>query len=99
MGVAERVARRFTSGYSGPTTTIEIDLPTKCEGVNSLVALLKYLQTLGSMGGSREVEVGGVHITGWDGDGSDKIIEIRRDGEALDKPGKQESELFKKDHG
>lgn len=98
-GIAERVARRFVSGYSGPTTTIEVDLPAKCDGVDSLIALLKYLRLLGSAGSSREVDVGGVTITGWDGDGADKIIEIRRDGVAVEKTGEREQELLKKDHG
>jgi hypothetical protein len=81
--------------YDRRITTIEVDLPADCEGVESLLAYLRFLQYLGSVGASRalEVEDHGV-ITGWDGDGSDRILAIRQDGKEVEGPGLREKELL-----
>ena len=98
-GIAQRVARRFVAGYSGPITTIEIDLPAKGDGAQSLVDFLKYVRFLGGAGASRGLEVGGVSVSFWDGDGADQIVALRQDGEPVEKTGEREQELLRKDHG
>ena len=85
------------NSYDRRVTTIEVDLPADCEGVESLIAYLKFLQYLGGVGASRalEVEDHGV-ITGWDGDGSDRILAIRQDGKKVEGPGTREKELLER---
>ena len=85
------------AGYSGPVTTIEVDLPSDCDGVDAIIAYLKFLQYLGGVGASRGLEVQDHGtITGWDGDGADQIIAIRRDGQEVEKPGEHERELLRR---
>ena len=83
--LAKRVAQRFKTAYSGPTTTIEVDLPANCDGVQALLRLLAHLRHLGVAGSSRGIDIQDAGtITGWDGDGSDRILAVRRDGKKLD---------------
>ncbi len=82
--LAKRVVQRFKTAYSGPITTIEVDLPADCEGVQSLLRLLAHLQSLGAMGSSRDIDIQDAGtITGWDGDGADAIFAIRQDGKKV----------------
>lgn len=85
------------AGYSGPITTIEVDLPSDCDGIDSIIAYLTFVRYLGGVGASRGLHVedhGSVAF--WDGDGSDQIIAIRRDGEKVGKPGLREKELLER---
>lgn len=64
-----------------PTTKIEVEVVGK-DGAESLQRLLKFIRFMGSIGTSRGIYVDNVKqaITGWDGDGADKITSIRVDG-------------------
>lgn len=80
-----------------PTTTIEVDVPEgNSDAAFSLLRLLKFLRFMGDIGTSRSLYVEynkDRAITGWDGDGASKILEIRKDGKPVEST-KEERELF-----
>jgi len=70
---------RRSAAYSGPVTTIEVDLPAdNQQGIDSLTELLEQLKRMGDIGSSRSITIEDWDYRGdWDGDGPDRILDIR----------------------
>jgi len=78
-----------TIDYDKDVVKIEVTC-TDSDGAVGLVRFLQALQMLGDMGCSRGISIrGGLesgrdwNITGWDGDGADKITSIKLNGEEV----------------
>jgi len=65
--------------------TIEVDIPAKGDTKTTLLRLLETLRWMGSVGTSRSITIEDMKGSGlgWDGDGSDKILDVRVDGNSV----------------
>lgn len=81
---------------SGPGD-IRIEIEAKGDGVKNLIHLVKLIKWMGDVGASRDIYIDKYHrVTGWDGDGADKIIRITVNGEDVSLATKEERADFER---
>jgi hypothetical protein len=83
-----------TAADSTPTVTIEVDV-VDTEGRDEVLKVLHFFKWCGDVGASRSLDCEGRGIAGFDGDGADRINEIRLNGKPVE-PDQKSKELFKK---
>lgn len=96
MTLAERITQRFlAANQASNSTTIEIEATG--EGVKNLVHLIKCIKYMGDIGASRDIYIDKYHrISGWDGDGADKITKIIVSGRDVSKATPEERADFER---
>jgi hypothetical protein len=74
---------RRTAADTRPTVTIECDV-ADTDGVKSVIRILQFLQWCGDVGASRGLSCDKKPLAGFDGDGADRINELRVNGKVVE---------------
>lgn len=81
---------------SGPGDTL-IEIECTGDGVKELIHLLKCIKYMGDVGSSRDIYIDKRYrISGWDGDGADKIVKILVNGDDVSKADPEERADFER---
>ena len=83
-----------TAADERPPVTIECEV-ADTDGVDGVLKILHFLKWCGDVGASRGLTCDGTNIGGFDGDGADRINEIRLNGKLVE-PDKKTKDDFNK---